>query len=190
MNSNEKCKTDDDFDRALDGVLAQYAAVEPRPGLEGRILRNLRLAALTADARPWRTSSMAAVLAVALLIAALLVWWRHQSLQPPTAVHRPPVREAPMDPYSANREPGPVERKKPHGRTTRPRPQQETVASGPKLDVFPSPLPLSEQEKLLAIYVGQYPEHAALIAEARMADLRHEAEERHQITAGEPDEKQ
>jgi hypothetical protein len=64
------------------------------------------------------------------------------------------------------------------------------VASGPKLDVFPSPLPLSEQEKLLATYVGQYPEHAALVAEARMADLRHEAEERHQIAAGEPDEKQ
>jgi hypothetical protein len=64
------------------------------------------------------------------------------------------------------------------------------VASEPKLDVFPSPLPLSEQEKLLAIYVGQDPEHAALVAQARMADLRHEAEERQQIAAGEQDYKQ
>ena len=190
MKGNEKWKTDDDFDRALDGVLAQYASVEPRAGLEERILQNLRLAALTADACPWCTSSMAAVLAVVLLIAALLVWWRHPSSQPPTVVHTPPVREVPINPYSANREPGPVQRKKPHGRTTRPRPQQETVASGPKLDVFPSPLPLSEQEKLLAIYVGQYPEHAALVAEARMADLRHEAKERQQIAAGEQNEKQ
>ena len=190
MKSNEKWKTDDDFDRALDEVLAQYASVEPRAGLEERILRNMRSAAVTADARPGWTSSMAAALAVVLMIAALLVWWRHQSSPPPAVVDRPPVREAPMDSYLANRETSQAAKKKPLHRTRGPRPQHETVASGPKLDVFPSPLPLSEQEKLLAIYVGQDPEHAALVAEARMADLRHEAEQRQHIAAGELDEKQ
>ena len=95
-----------------------------------------------------------------------------------------------MDLHLANRETSQAAQKKPRRRTTGPRPPHETVASGPKLDVFPSPLPLSEQEKLLAIYVGEDPEQAALVAEARMADLRHEAQERLQIAAGEQDEKQ
>lgn len=190
MNSNEKWKADDDFDRALDGMLAQYASVEPRPGLEERILRNLRCAAVTADARPGWISSIAAVFAVVLIIAALLVWWRQPSSPPAAMVDRPPVREAPMDPDWANRETRQAAKRKPLRGTTGSRPPHETVASGPKLDVFPTPLPLSEQEKLLAIYVGQDPEHAALVAEARMADLRHEAEQRQQIAAGEQDEKQ
>ena len=71
----------------------------------------------------------------------------------------------------------------------RPRLQPEIAVAGPKLDVFPSPLPLSEQEKILASYVAGYPEHAALVAEARMDALRQEAEERRRM-AGELDEKQ
>jgi hypothetical protein len=63
------------------------------------------------------------------------------------------------------------------------------VATNPKLDVFPSPLPLSEQEKILASYVSEYPKHAALVAEARMDDLRQETEERRRI-ASERNERQ
>ena len=40
------------------------------------------------------------------------------------------------------------------------------AAGSPKLDQFPSPQPLSEQEKILTNYVAQYPEHAVLIARA------------------------
>lgn len=190
MNSNEKWKTDDDFDRALEEVLAQYALVEPRAGLEERILAHLRLAPGSANPRPWWNWRMAGVLAAVLMIAALLVWRRNHSSLPTTGVHKPPVREAPMDRYRANRETTQAAKKKPHRRTTGPGPRHETVAAGPKLALFPSPLPLSEQEKLLAIYVGQYPEHAALVAEARMADLRHEAEDRQQVAVGDQDEKQ
>ena len=32
----------DEFDRMLDAALAKYAAVEPRTGLEERVLANLR----------------------------------------------------------------------------------------------------------------------------------------------------
>jgi len=190
MKSSKQWKTDDDFDRTLDGVLAKYASIEPRAGLEERILTNLRLARVTANARPWWNWRTAGMLAVVLLIVALLMWWRKPSSQPPVVADRPPVREAPMDPYLANRESTHAGKNKRHRRPATSRPPHETVASGPKLDVFPSPLPLSEQEKLLAIYVGQYPEHAALVAEARMADLRQEAEQRQQIAAGQGDEKQ
>jgi hypothetical protein len=50
-------------------------------------------------------------------------------------------------------------------------------ANSPKLDQFPSPQPLSEQEKILASYVNQFPDHAALLAQARMEMLRRDREE-------------
>jgi hypothetical protein len=46
------------------------------------------------------------------------------------------------------------------------------MAGNPKLDQFPSPRPLSEQEKLLQSYVAEYPERAVLIARARTEALR------------------
>jgi hypothetical protein len=61
--------------------------------------------------------------------------------------------------------------------------QPEIAAAGPKLDSFPSPLPLSEQEIILASYVAEDPEQAALVAEARMDALRQQDEERRLIPA-------
>jgi hypothetical protein len=52
------------------------------------------------------------------------------------------------------------------------------ATDNPKLDQFPSPQPLTEQERILASYVALDPEHAALIAEARTEALLREAEER------------
>ena len=43
------------------------------------------------------------------------------------------------------------------------------MAAAPKLDHFPSPQPLSEQEKLLLDYVERFPEQAARVAEAQTA---------------------
>ena len=43
---------------------------------------------------------------------------------------------------------------------------------GPKLDVFPLPQPLSEQEKMLVAYVAQHSQQAALIARARTEELK------------------
>jgi hypothetical protein len=42
-----------------------------------------------------------------------------------------------------------------------------TVAADPKLDVFPSPQPLSEEELALAQYVRNFPSDARLIAQAQ-----------------------
>jgi len=51
------------------------------------------------------------------------------------------------------------------------------VASTPKLEQFPSPQPLSEQEQILMSYVAKYPEKAALIAQARAEALQRDREE-------------
>jgi len=46
------------------------------------------------------------------------------------------------------------------------------VAATPRLDRFPSPEPLSEQERLLRNYVAQYPEQAVRLARLRSEALR------------------
>jgi hypothetical protein len=51
---------------------------------------------------------------------------------------------------------------------------REAVASAPKLDQFPSPQPLNEQENILVSYVAKFQDHAALVARARMESLRQE----------------
>lgn len=179
----------DDLDRTLDAALAKYASAEPREGLEERVLANLRAAA-TRSAQSawwnWRFALLAAVLAV----AAVVVWQWNKATRLSIANHPSTIRQAPVGPDLAHHDGNsarPI--KSVQWRRPRHRPQPETVAASPKLDVFPSPLPLSEQEKILASYVAGYPEHAVLVAEARMDALRQEAEERRRIT-GELDEKQ
>jgi hypothetical protein len=46
------------------------------------------------------------------------------------------------------------------------------MAINPKLSQFPSPQPLSEQERLLENYVAKYPERAVLLARARLEALQ------------------
>jgi len=188
MTNHEDNPIERDLDRILDAALAKYASVEPREGVEERILANLRAADTRSAQRVWWNWAFAAVLAAAFMIAAAVVWQWNKASQPPIGVYLPPVNVAPIAPRTANRDLSPPLQKKQH-RTIRPRLQPEAAAANPKLEVFPSPLPLSEQEKILASYVAGYPEHAALVAEARMDALRQQAEERRRI-AGELDEKQ
>jgi hypothetical protein len=188
-NREDNRKERDELDRTLDAALAKYASAEPQEGLEERVLANLR-AANTRSAQSacwnWRFAVLAAVLA----IAAVAVWQWNKPMQTPVANHPSTIKQAPVGPDLAHQDGNsarPI--KSVHWRRPRHRPRPETVAANPKLDVFPSPLPLSEQEKILASYVAGYPEHAALVAEARMDALRQQAEERRRI-AGELDEKQ
>jgi hypothetical protein len=188
-NHDENWKERDELDRTLDAALAKYASAEPREGLEERVLANLRAAGTRDAQRAWWNWGFA-VLATVLAIAAVAVWQWNKSTQIPIANHPSTIKQAPVGPDLAHRDGNsarPI--KSPQWQRPRHRPQHETVAASPKLDVFPSPLPLSEQEKILASYVAGYPEHAALVAEARMDALRQEAEERRRI-AGELDEKQ
>jgi hypothetical protein len=188
MTSHEDNRKErDDLDRTLDAALSKYTSIEPREGLEERILANLHEASTRDVQRAWWNWGFAA-LAAFLLIAAALVWRWNQPKRTPAAVHPSTLKQGPVAPDLAHRDGNTPTRSLPR-RTARHQPEREIVAANPKLDVFPSPLPLSEQEKILASYVSQYPKHAALVAEARMDDLRQETEERRRI-ASERDERQ
>ncbi len=164
---------DHDLDRVLNTALALYATVEAREGLEQRILANLHSQESRAHSKWWTWGLAAAVLAMIIVAVA----WSFSGHIRPSIANRPAVpqtHETHVAPQKTDntvaRNIAPV-RKHVVRRTT-------LRDNNPKLDQFPSPQPMSEQEKLLAMYINRDPEHAALIAEARMEALRQDEEEK------------
>jgi hypothetical protein len=177
---------DADLDRALDAALAKYAAVEPRAGLEERVLASLRAERTMVADRSWWRWGLAAVATMVVLVVAGLVLRSGKQLQPlvknPPSVTMP-VPQKPENPETRvakhNGDAVPQQRHQPRHKTVAHSAQPEAVASVvPKLDQFPSPRPLSEQERILASYIAQNPERAGLIAQARMELLRRDQEEK------------
>jgi hypothetical protein len=168
----------------LESALGQYAKAEPRAGLEGRILANLQTERRRiAERNRWWWTSVGTVAAVAAV--ALAVWLGHA---PSTRTPNEAGHTATND---AGRETGPSVSPEVHPPTQRATkacgatglcPVQPRRSDGakhqsatPRLDQFPAPAPLSDQEKLLARYVEQFPQRAALIARAQ-TDLRQQTE--------------
>jgi|HubBroStandDraft_6_1064221.scaffolds.fasta_scaffold26161_3 hypothetical protein len=183
----------DEFDRMLDAALAKYAAVEPRTGLEERVLANLRAEqARVPDQAWWRWSAIAAVAAVVVVAVALSLRSDKPS-HPDVANHPPTPIEAAKERAtgiisiahrSGTRPARPSTARKPG---MRPLPPEVTIARAPKLEQFPSPQPLSEQEKLLQNYVAENPEQAVLLARARTEALRQDQlEEMNSFPSGDP----
>src|SRR5262249_19883346 len=90
---------DREIDKLLDSLLSEYSSAEPRPGLETRILANLKAAAATMSSRRWNVQWLwaGAALAAVVLFAALLIG-RHRSVpsQKESSVHvQPPARQSP-----------------------------------------------------------------------------------------------
>ncbi|MGA2857270.1 MAG: hypothetical protein ABSE40_10390 [Candidatus Sulfotelmatobacter sp.] len=171
----------DDLDGALDTALAKYAAVEPRAGLQDRILANLRAERAQVPDRSWWRGGLAGALAAVVVVAVTLALRSGRSTQPVVAKHTPVTTQSPREPERlvANGEPNLIRPPDHQPIRTLARPYQPKVVATapPKLDQFPSPQPLSEQEQILESYVTNYPEHAALIARARAKELRLDAAE-------------
>jgi len=144
-------------DELLDAGLARYSNVAPRPGLEGRILADVR-------AEPGRRSWfvwagwLASGAVAAAIILGVLALMRLRTPPPPTVpvvarggvqiglvpTPRPMARQL-AAPETWHGRPGRV-----HGRDAR--------ATAPRQAAFPSPAPLSEQEKLLLACLKLPPE--------------------------------
>ncbi|HVN21454.1 MAG TPA: hypothetical protein VMU05_21895 [Dongiaceae bacterium] len=166
MKKHSAESTGDHLDRMLDAALTKYASVEPRAGLEERILANLRGADVPVRETAWRMWGFAATVAI-LLVIGMLGWRWSRPAHPPIAHHSSPAPHTPAVPESATREENARTEKKPARHRVVPRSQHEIVAAEPKLDVFPSPLPLTTEEVALAQYVRDFPKEAQLVAQAQ-----------------------
>ena len=172
----------DPLDPVLDAALARYAAVEPRPRLEERVLANLRTepAPVTGRAR-WRWGLAGALAAIA-IVAMALAWSAGRSAHLPMANYPATTEQIrrPANPPAAaagERLLGNTPTRATHSggaiAVRRAAPRAQAVAQAdPKLDVFPSPRPLSEEELALAQYVLNFPTDAKQVAQAQAASER------------------
>lgn len=160
-----------DLDRDLDTALAKYAAIEPRQGLEERVLASMRAAQRREDRSWWRWPVVVA--AAIVVVVAVLAWRSGKPPHPAIASHPAIQRQIPSTATTqpANREAGAL-RPPAHG-SIRVHSSQHVAAAAanPKLDVFPSPQPLSDQEKILVSYVAQFHKQAVLIARVANEEL-------------------
>jgi hypothetical protein len=167
-NQEQNWQTHEEIDRALDLALAKYAAAEPRTGLEERVLASLHAELEHARDHAWGRWGVVAVFATIVLVVLGLAWI---TMRPAPAIARRPPSLAPSaespTPQTAPTRPparGPAAKAVAH----RSRP---AAPAYPKLDQFPSPQPLSDQERILANYVEANPHHAVLLARARAEAL-------------------
>jgi hypothetical protein len=169
-----------ELDRTLDAALAKYAAAQPRAGLEDRVLANLRTHRSRVPDRTWWRWSVAGALAAMIVVAIALAWRSSKPSHPVVKLHPSPTLQSAQKPTTPvastgvgkqmrGSQAGPRKLVAVRGTTVH-RAQPEVVASAsPRLDQFPSPRPLSEQEKILLDYVGRFPDEAARVADAQTA---------------------
>jgi hypothetical protein len=187
---NQRELESDAFDRALDMALARLATAEPRTGLEERILANLQTERRRAAERPWWRWPAVAALASLTVIALSVAWKSGHPKQNTGVEHSPAAMQSderagtqlannagigsipPRDPVSPRKP-------QPH-----PAVHAAVLIPAPKLDQFPSPQPLSQQEKMLTEYVAEHHRQAVLVARARMVELKQDlAEEMEEAAA-------
>jgi hypothetical protein len=171
----------DALDLALDAALAKYVTAMPRPGIEERLVANLRAERGRSRIRLWRRRPTVAAFAALAAVLVVSVLWRSAGpthriavgQSPATVAHSPELRAD-----ATNRLGGLVPTHQAElGKRPRPRQVAAKTVFSPRLDRFPSPQPLSEQEKILQSYFSNYPKDAVLVARAWAAAQRRDAEE-------------
>ncbi len=171
MNPHERERL---VDSALDRALGPQR-VEPRTGMEGRILANLQS---QPERRPWWRWMWVPALAAAAVLA-VVIGMRVMHIETPAPVQVKNTIESPK-PEVATRPQPPVAERNTNAipRRKGPRPPMakarvETARAmppAPKQEVFPSPLPTTEQERLLLALVRQHPEQAKAVAIEQQAE--------------------
>ena len=145
MNDNDK---DRFVDELLDASIRRYRSEIPRAGLENRILASARAADRATHRRgAWVWAFGAATGAVILLAVVTYLAHRKPVLGPAPA---PQAAAKPAPPLIGRRAVSVPQRA--IGRTRPTEPRQARPAQ------FPTPAPLSEEEKLFLAYVAQTPE--------------------------------
>lgn len=157
----------DRFDQWLDSAFQQYGDVEPRAGLERRILANLE-----SVPRPpvivhrWGWALGVGTFAVLCIAMAFWVAGEIHSRKAIVAVAPAPHRPGLEFPHNTQSSAALAHVVKHRARRHVVQPQLE-IAKEPRLETFPSQRPLSEQEQLLTRYARDFPGQAAWVAMAQ-----------------------
>jgi hypothetical protein len=155
------------IDEWLERALKRRGTAEPRPGLENRILAGLKgeRERITISIWSWRPVwvSLAVILVVGVIVS----------------LRRSPENIGSISTIHIS---GTVVSKSPEhvaavARKSRTRSILKSN-TGPRLEQFPSPQPLSQQEKILARYIQQFPREAVLVAQAQTQLTKQEMIER------------
>jgi hypothetical protein len=187
-NENRQGLNDADLDRELDTALAKFATVEPRAGLEERILANLLIERQRAAVHSWWRWPEVTALAAVIVIAVFTAWKPEKPKQDVARQHPPTATQSSEHggpQVVTNSEDSSIRLHQRPGRRPKPNAFDESavVASAPKLDQFPSPQPLSVQERMLTDYVAEHHQQAVLIAQARMVELKQDLAEEMELAS-------
>jgi hypothetical protein len=179
MNNDKEKRLDD----LLDSALAQYGAAEPLHGLEDRVLGGMeeaRLHRVGARRAWWMWGGVAAAVAAAIVVTVLLARpaeqkpgtaARTQSVPQQTAAKQPAVVAGPTKSTGAKLNAVATAKNLATTVQRTPKVRPEVSANAlPRRDVFPTPMPPTEQELLLARYVRVTP-HAEVLAQANRKPL-------------------
>jgi hypothetical protein len=163
-------ENDKQLDELLDSMLSAYSAAEPRPGLENRILAGMREAAGNPAAPWWSWKwlwAAGAAAAAALLLFMLWIGNHPAAPHPAKTVVQVPRTAQPAPQITQSRPAAPVQTAK-HQPKLRvpPRLQDASLPLDRRPAVFPTPTPLSEQERLLLSYYARTP-RKELIAQSQ-----------------------
>ena len=160
----------DQLDDVLDSALKRYGDVEPRAGLEGRVLARLTEGQARRN-RGWGWALGAAAFACLVITSALVgnrFWTKAPTIRrnPTAAIARKSNELASATVPEQKQE----HSSRRHHRSLQVRTNVSLLAAdAPHLDKFPCPRPLSEQERLLKVYVTNFPQQAALMARQQSA---------------------
>jgi|SRR5690242_9338814 len=190
-----------DIEGELDAALARYAAVEPRGGLEQRVLSNLRAQHTRATQFAWRRLAAAGFAVAALASLPIWVGEEHRgavNVEPAIVQHETQESRGSISAAAAKNDlalGGALEHSQKKSSTKRAERRETDIARTtaevmPKLAQFPAPEPLTDQEKLLIRFVQQDPGDAVLVAQETMERLRREAEEMERLGPSTPTEPQ
>lgn len=166
-------REEDGLDHELNAALAKYSTVEPRAGLEGRILANLQSECARVPRPAWWRWSLAGAVAAIVLAALVLGLRPGKPAHPAIATQDPTTTQAPRKPATQDMSNVASNTVQPRAtdaarRVSAHRSHPAVLASAPpKLDQFPSPQPPSPEELALRKYVSEFPQEATLIARAQ-----------------------
>ncbi len=148
--------------RLLDEALSPQP-VAPRPGLEERILARLQVQPAP---RPWWQWAWVPVAAAVIVAIGLYLTHRPQPMAPPVARTTPSVTPA-SAPKPA---PAPRVAQKPRPRSVMRAPVAVAAKPLARQEVFPSPTPVTQEEKLLLALRSRHPSEVVEVAVAQQAE--------------------